>query len=80
LIYFLEGNLPWKRDLPVLGGDVLSNLAISDAIKERDPCLLCLNLDNEFGVILKYLQDLSSNTRPNYKFIKKQFLLMMRKY
>ena len=28
LIYFLRGNLPWSRDLPVLKDDVFSNLEI----------------------------------------------------
>jgi len=32
LIYFFYGDLPWKRDLPVLKEDVISNVEIQKVI------------------------------------------------
>ena len=70
LIYFYNGDLPWKRDLPVLKEDILSNVEIQNVIDERDPFKLTQDMEPEFGMMLQYLQELSSRKKPNYKMLR----------
>ena len=55
LIYLYNGELPWKRDLPVLKEDLLSNVEIQNVIAERDPFNLTQGMEPEFGMMLSYL-------------------------
>ncbi len=45
-------------------------------IDERDPFRLTEGMEPEFGMMLSYLQELSSKKRPNYKMLRSQFEVM----
>ncbi len=71
MIYFLQGDLPWKKNVPVLKQNIESHLEVQEAIQQRDPDTLCCDLDPEFNSILTYLQGFGNpKKRPDYKYIK----------
>jgi hypothetical protein len=55
LIYFLQGSLPWARNLPVLSEDMQAHLEVQQTIQQRDPDTLCADLEPEFNAILHYI-------------------------
>eukprot|EP00347_Sterkiella_histriomuscorum_P016337 403353577 len=74
LIYFLQGYLPWTKNVPVLGEDMQAHLEVQQVIHQRDPDTLCADLEPEFVAMLSYIQSCGGKNRPDYRYLKKQLL------
>ncbi|CDW87272.1 UNKNOWN [Stylonychia lemnae] len=72
LIYFIQGYLPWAKNVPVLSEDMQAHLEVQQVIHQRDPDTLCTDLDPEFNSMLSYIQSCSAKQKPDYRYIKKQ--------
>ena len=56
IFYLLLGKLPWSQNLPVMSDEICDHMTLQRVVHElRDPEHLCVDLEKEFGAMLKYL-------------------------